>query len=261
MTSRPVSQGEATGAKRARHVLIAREAAIMVAIYVVYSIIRNHAPNRTALAFHHSREILRVETWLGVDAEHAINHWAASFLPGITVANYMYATLFLPSAIFVLGWMWFRTPGIYHAHRTVLVVMTTMALAIYWAFPAAPPRLLPGAGYIDTVEVFGIWGKAPGEGGHGVSNQFAAMPSMHFGWALWCGVAFFRATVVRWQRVIAVLFPTATLFVIIATGNHFLLDAAAGAAVFGVSWALVVVVQRMFAPTRVEEPVDLAAAA
>jgi len=79
------------------------------------------------------------------------------------------------------------------------------------------------------------------------------MPSMHFGWALWCGLAFFSVTTVRWQKVLAIAFPAVTLLVIIATGNHFLFDAIAGAAVYGVSYAAVKVVRRLSVREQVDE--------
>ncbi|HWJ84702.1 MAG TPA: phosphatase PAP2 family protein, partial [Cellulomonas sp.] len=159
---------------RASSVLLAREATIMVAVYVIYSIIRNHAPNRVVAANHHARDILNVEKALGLDIEHGINHFFAQHTAAITVGNYMYATLFLPSAIFVLAWLWKRAPAQYLVHRSVLVVMTMIALVSYWVFPAAPPRLLPGGGYIDTVVAFETWGRSAADSGHGVSNEYAA---------------------------------------------------------------------------------------
>lgn len=256
---------EVRAGSRLRHALLAREAAIIVAVYVVYSVIRNHAPNKVAVANAHARDVLSIEKNLGIDIEHAINHFFVQHTAIVTVANYMYATLFLPSAIFVLLWMWFRAPRLYVVQRTVLLVMTMMALVSYWVFPAAPPRLLPGGGYVDTVVAFGTWGKTAADAaantGHTVSNAYAAMPSMHFGWALWCGLAFFQATTVRWQRVLAIAFPTATLLVIIATGNHFVLDAFAGAATYGVAYAAVRVVRRLSVRQEVVEERDVPVAA
>ncbi|MEN0130091.1 MAG: phosphatase PAP2 family protein [Brevundimonas sp.] len=230
---------------RSRTAALVREAAIMVGVYVLYSLIRNHAPNRVGSANAHSHDILSLEKNLGLDIEHGINHFAAQHTAAITVANYMYATLFLPSAIFVLIWLWRRAPGQYVVQRTVLVVMTLMALVSYYMFPATPPRLLPGGGFIDTVRVFETWGRSATATSSGVSNEYAAMPSMHFGWALWCGIAFYGATRVAWQRVLAIAFPVVTLFVIIATGNHFLLDAIAGAAAYGIAFAAVRVSRRV----------------
>jgi hypothetical protein len=240
------------GLSRVRTALLAREAAIMVGVYVVYSVIRNNAPNRVGVANSHAHDILALEKDLGLDIELGLNQFAAQHTAGITIANYLYATLFLPSAVFVLIWMWRRAPGQYVVQRSVLVVMTLMALASYWSFPATPPRLLPGGGYIDTVRVFETWGKSATATGTGVSNEYAAMPSMHFGWALWCGIAFFSATVVLWQRVLAVAFPIVTLLVIVVTGNHFILDAVAGAAAYAIAYAAVRVSRRV----SLREPAD-----
>jgi hypothetical protein len=98
----------------------------------------------------------------------------------------------------------------------------------FWAFPLAPPRLMAGGGFIDTVTVHHTWGSlSSGDLSH-VSNQYAAMPSMHIGWSLWCGITVWSLARPVWVRVLAVVYPVFTLTVIIATGNHFWADAVGG---------------------------------
>jgi hypothetical protein len=85
-----------------------------------------------------------------------------------------------------------------------------------------------GSTFIDTVMVHQTWGSmASGDLKH-MSNQYAAMPSMHIGWSLWCGLAVFALASAPWARILGILYPVATLLVIVATANHFWLDAVGG---------------------------------
>jgi hypothetical protein len=156
------------------------------------------------------------------------------------LANYFYATLFLVTVISVLAWLWLRRPQVYSYYRWILVVMTLIALVVFWLYPLAPPRLLPGAGFIDTVPHFHTWGMDPSKPARaGISNQYAAMPSMHFGWALWCGTTLWRCASRWWQRALGVIYPTLTLLVILGTANHYVMDAIGGALAFALATCLV----------------------
>ena len=128
----------------------------------------------------------------------------------------------------VLVWLYRRHPGRYAAARLVLFATTGVALLGYYLFPLAPPRLMPGGDFVDTVLVHETWGSmASGDLKH-MSNQYAAMPSMHIGWSLWCGLTIWALARVPWVRVLGLLYPAATLVVIVATANHFWLDAVGG---------------------------------
>ncbi|WP_448062447.1 phosphatase PAP2 family protein [Cellulomonas hominis] len=220
--------GRAGTTRRARHLAIAREAVLLGALYGIYSLIRNLAPERVSTADAHARSVLRVESGFGFDIELGVNRFVTDHPALAVVANYFYATLFLVSVVSVLVWLWRTRPQQYRYFRTALVLMTLVALASYWAYPVSPPRLLPGGGYVDTVPFFETWGVSAADRPQGVSNQYAAMPSMHVGWALWCGLTVALCTRARWKRVVALAFPAATVFVVIATANHFVLDAVAG---------------------------------
>ena len=104
----------------------------------------------------------------------------------------------------------------------------------YLLLPTAPPRMLVQSGLRDTLADTQSWGWWGGEGsvprGLGaLTNQFAAMPSLHVGWAIWCGVLIAVYARSRWVRMLGVAYPITTTLVVMATGNHYLLDAVAGA--------------------------------
>jgi hypothetical protein len=212
---------------------------VLVAVsYWAYSLIRNAVPNRESLAVERAWQLLDFEKTLHIDVEYSINHGADKVTWLIVGMNYYYATLHFIVTIGVLVWLFRWHPGRYRAVRTVLFVTTGLALFGYFFYALAPPRLLPGAGYIDTVLVHNTWGSMASGNMKNVSNQFAAMPSMHIGWSTWCAIAIWKFAKPLWVRVLGVLYPLMTLIVIMATGNHFILDAVGGwitlAAGFGV---------------------------
>jgi hypothetical protein len=105
---------------------------------------------------------------------------------------------------------------------------TVSALIGFWFYPLAPPRMLPG--YIDTVLAFNTWGLYDSSPIATVSNQYAAMPSLHTAWSLWCMLAIVHVAKRRWVKVLAVCYPLCTVVVILGTANHFILDAVGGVA-------------------------------
>ncbi|WP_436774007.1 phosphatase PAP2 family protein [Yinghuangia sp. YIM S09857] len=204
------------------------ELALVALSYWVYSLIRNAVPNRESLAVERAWQLLDFEKSLHIDVEYAINHAADKVTWLIVGMNYYYATLHFVVTIGVLVWLFRWHPGRYRAVRTVLFVTTGLALFGYFFYALAPPRLLPGAGYIDTVLVHNTWGSMASGNMKNVSNQFAAMPSMHIGWSTWCALAIWKFAKPMWVRVLGLLYPLVTLIVIMATGNHFILDAVGG---------------------------------
>ncbi|ANP57032.1 hypothetical protein J2Z21_001727 [Streptomyces griseochromogenes] len=197
--------------------------------YWTYSLIRNAVPEQKAEALRNADWVWRAEHGLGIAVEESVNHAVNSATWLIIGMNYYYATLHFVITLGVLVWLYHWHPGRYAATRLVLFATTGVALVGYYLFPLAPPRLMHGGLFVDTVMVHHTWGSmASGDLKH-MSNQYAAMPSMHIGWSLWCGLTVFALASVPWVRVLGLLYPTGTLLVIVATANHFWLDAVGGA--------------------------------
>ncbi len=222
-----------------------RELVIVAAVYFTYSISRNLIPDQVEQAQRNARSVLDLEKLLGLDIELGINHWGADLPWLIIPANYYYATLHLSVTLIVMLWLYRRRRAVYARCRSVLLTMTMMALASYWLYPLAPPRLMAGQTYIDTVREYVLWGFTPSEDMQSLSNQYAAMPSMHVGWALWVGVVLVMYGRGRIVRALGIAYPLATLFVVMVTGNHFILDAIAAVVFFLVAIAAVDVVGRV----------------
>lgn len=224
--------------------------------YWLYSLVRNAVPEQQAAALKHADSIWSFENHLGLAVEHGVNHAVNSVTWLIVGMNYYYATLHFIVTIGVLVWLYLYHPGRYGPARLVLFVTTWLALVGFWAYPLAPPRLMTGGTFIDTVKVHDTWGSmSQGSLAH-VSNQYAAMPSMHIGWSLWCGITIATLAKPLWAKVLGVLYPLATLTVIVSTGNHFWMDAVGGAfcLAFGYTVAYVVYGRWVYRLPREPEP-------
>ncbi|AYL35735.1 phosphatase PAP2 family protein [Streptomyces fungicidicus] len=225
---------EETGKGRLRRLRTPRrprlwfEILLIAVSYWTYSLVRNAVPEQRAEALRNADWIWRLEGQLGLAFEQSVNHAVNSVTWLIVGMNYYYATLHFVVTLGVLVWLYRSHPGRYAASRLVLFTTTGAALAGYYLYPLAPPRLMNGEHFIDTVMVHQTWGSmASGDLKH-MSNQYAAMPSMHIGWSVWCGLTIFALASVPWARVLGLLYPAVTLVVIVATANHFWLDAVGG---------------------------------
>ncbi len=219
--------------RRPRRPRIWFELLLIAVSYSVYSYIRNAVPEQEEAAQRHAHQIWDLQQAMGLDFELAVNHAVNDVTWLIVGVNYFYATLHFVVTIAVLVWLFRSHPGRYGATRLVLFATTAVALVGYYFYPLAPPRLMEGMDFIDTGLVHQTWGSLSSESMQNVSNQYAAMPSMHIGWSLWCGLTVAVLARRRWLKALGALYPVATLFVIVATANHFWLDAVGGMVCLG----------------------------
>ncbi len=216
-----------------RHSLAA-EAAVVALLYGLYETSRGLVAGDPAAAVHHARTIASLERSLHIFVEAEVQH-AARAVPGVIGAlGVLYLTLHLAVTGGYLVWLHRRRPGAFPYVRTALLIASALALVGYLVFPTAPPRLaVPGIA--DTISGGGV------DLNHGLVsalyNPFAAVPSMHVGYAAVVGASLLRHGGRPVLRALGGLYPALVLLVIVATGNHFLLDAVAGAAVAAVGLA------------------------
>ncbi|MFJ5773115.1 bifunctional glycosyltransferase 87/phosphatase PAP2 family protein [Streptomyces sp. NPDC093094] len=196
-----------------------------------------------ARAEEHGEQILAIERFLHLDIEHAVNHavvktgWLREFF------DFYYTSFHFGIPLTVLGVLYWRRPVDYRWARSTLGLTTLLALVGFWLYPLAPPRLMPDLGVVDTVH--GVQDFARPDYGTltALTNQYAAMPSLHFGWSLWCGLVIAIVAPRAWMKALGLLHPLFTVCAIVATGNHWVLDAVGGAAVVAAGFALVYVFQ------------------
>ncbi|MFG2792683.1 bifunctional glycosyltransferase 87/phosphatase PAP2 family protein [Streptomyces sp. NPDC048419] len=189
-------------------------------------------------AEHHGHQILDIERFLHIDIEHWVNHavFKVDWLRGFY--DFYYESFHFVVPLTVLAVLYWRRPVDYRWARSSLGFATLLALVGFWLYPLAPPRLLPGLGVIDTVHGVQDFSKPDYGTLTALTNQYAAMPSLHFGWALWCGVVIAVIAPKWWMKALGLLHPFFTVSAIVATGNHWVLDAAGGAAVVGAGFGL-----------------------
>lgn len=205
------------------------ELALVVVAYGLYSLTRDAVPGQRAAAMRRAESVLRTEHSLHIDVELTINHAVDKITPLIVGMNYYYATLHFIITIGVLVWLYVRHPQAYRSARIVLFLATVSSLIGFYFYALAPPRFLADHGFINTVVTHHTWGSWGDSSMDTVSNQYAAMPSDHIAWSGWCAVMIHRYAGHRWIRLAGLAYPLFTLTVIIATGNHFVADAAGGA--------------------------------
>ena len=225
-----------------------RELLLIAVVYCIYDTSRFFVEGRQATAFAHAGRVMHLESALDVAWEQTVNNALAAHRFLAVSADYMYATLHYIVTPLVLIWLWRRHRNDYSRARTTLMVATILGLIGFTLLPVAPPRMLPG--FVDTMAKysnFGWWSQdasAPRGVGQ-FTNEFAAMPSLHVGWALWCGWQLVRHGKHRITQVAGVLYPALMVLIVIATGNHYLLDAVAGVAVVVLAGMAVGGVQRL----------------
>jgi hypothetical protein len=225
------------------------EVALVVVLYAVYSLIRNASASGAPEAFANALRLIDWQGTLGLNQELAWQSWALQHEALIIAANYFYGTAYVLVTLGTLVWLYRRFPNSYPVWRTTLVVGTMLALVGFATFPLMPPRLLDlhdsaGWGFVDTMVDYPALWSFQSETMASISNQFAAMPSLHCGWAMWACAAMWPHLQAWWSRALAVAYPLATIAVVVITGNHFFLDAAGGALVMGIGFGVAMLTTR-----------------
>jgi hypothetical protein len=206
-----------------------RQVALGLVLFGCYLLVDSlpAGPRRLA-ADRHGRDVWALERWLHLDAVTPLNDWLAGRGRLETVANYEYAFMYVLTALATIVWLLWRHPEAWPRARTSFVLVNLGGIACFWLYPVTPPRLLPGTPLTDTVtsgQTWGSWGSSLVAG----ANQLAAMPSLHFAWALWVSVALASVGASARLQAISGAHVLLTLFVIVATANHYVLDAVAAA--------------------------------
>jgi hypothetical protein len=271
-----------------------REVIYTVLVYVAYSAVRNMFGSSDGgivdaePAFNHAKAMIRIEEWLSTYVEPDLQRWYLD-LPAdglIRFWNVFYGLgHFLVTGV-ALIWLFRRDKARYPLWRNTLAFTTLLALIGFASFSLMPPRLMddpgafggcqvyapraadaapPGAlaadgcdrfGYVDTIAEYGGWASFGSEQMKTISNQYAAMPSMHIGWSLWAALVLVPLVRRRWAKALAVAHPCITLFCIMVTGNHYWIDGAGGALCLGVGFLVAREVTNRLSGTNSRRPLD-----
>ena len=225
-----------------------REILIVVVVDVVYETIRNLSAGKPDRAYENALRIIDWQRAIGLWHEKAMQNFALDYTPLIVFANYFYGSVYIGATLFTLVFLYWRFPNDYPLFRNTLMIGTLCGLIGFALFPLMPPRLLDdtvllqGAnsgqwfGFVDTLVKYPTFWSFNDEAMKTISNQFAAMPSLHCGWAFWGFVALLPRVRSWWARTLVVLYPILTVYVVVITANHYLLDAVAGFSLFALAY-------------------------
>ena len=206
----------------------------VVTFYFIYSAVRNANQGDETVAFAHARSLIHLQRWMGLYHEETLQDWALHFKPLVIMCNYFYGSLHFIVTISAAVFLYRRFPDDYPRFRNTLALSTAIALVGFVSFPLMPPRLLPASyGFVDTLAKYPTFWSFNSGAMSKISNQFAAMPSVHVAWATWCSLVFFQRVRTRRAKVLAVSYPFFTVVVIVLTANHYLLDAVGGLVILG----------------------------
>jgi hypothetical protein len=254
-----------TAPERQHRVYWWKEAIIVAAFYMVYSWTRNQfGSNKIAAdgipdqAFTNAVRVIRFETALNLFHEETVQAWFLPYKWFIQFWNTYYGTMHFVVTLGVFILLFVKRRDVFPQRRNTLAVMTALAILGFAFFPLMPPRLLDepcpatdpssyggacietserpegGWGFVDTLSEYGGPWSFDSETMASISNQYAAMPSLHIGWSTWCAIAVWPLIRNRFLKALVLLYPLATLFCIVVTANHFWIDGAGGLLVFGI---------------------------
>ncbi|MFF4342980.1 phosphatase PAP2 family protein [Kitasatospora sp. NPDC001540] len=231
-----------------------RELLLVLGLFSVYKFGRRMAIGRTDAAFHNADRVWSLERTVHLPGEGAVQSLLLHDHAVVQAANTYYATVHFPATALFLVWLYLRRPAHYLWARRVLAAVTSVALVLPFTFPLAPPRMLAATGLQDTGRLYGPSVYGPPDVDR-ISNQFAAMPSLHFGWALMVAIGLIAATRSRW-RWLWLLHPLVTLTVIVGTANHYWLDSIVATLMFLVAFTFIRAPNRSPAPPTRPAPPD-----
>jgi PAP2 superfamily len=196
----------------------------------LFDAVNNLAPVRQGLAVSDGRSVLSFERSIHLAPEHALNAWLARHDSLSQIVVFWYENVHIVVTLVALGVLCWRREDRDGTLRLTLLSVNLIALVVFWSFPVAPPRMLSSS-YVDLVSYvqhLPVW-RQGATALH--SNQLCSMPSLHIAWATWSSIVLWRMTKRRSLRVLGVIYPLITTFAVMATANHYLLDALTGAAI------------------------------
>lgn len=220
------------------------ELGVLAVFYLTYDMARNAVTGSFADASRNAQQIISLERHLGMFHEWAVQQLIIDHRLLVQIINSWYGWVHFAVPMVTIVLLLWRNPDRARTWRNTFVALCALGLIGFKFYPLLPPRLLPEHyGFVDTmVQIGGPFIKP--QAAADVGNAYAAMPSLHAGWSMWCTLALFPVVRNRAVRVGLVLYPFITAFVIMATANHYALDFVAGWLTLAAARGLAEVAQR-----------------
>jgi PAP2 superfamily len=227
-----------------------RQLLILLGAYAAYDVARVAVHGRETVAMANAQAIINAEKVLHLYIEPSVQSLAMRLHVAVQFMDWFYANMHIPVTIIALTWIYLYRHETFGFFRNVFLTMNALGMTIFAILPVAPPRLVPTSGVVDTLFVYSNASYRSGVLAF-VTNQYAALPSLHIGYAVFLTLAVFLLTANRLARVLAAVYPVVVLLAIVITGNHYWVDAVAGIMVLGVAF----VANCSIAPERVPEAI------
>jgi hypothetical protein len=214
------------------------DALVQLSLFVIadilYETVRGIAESNPAVAFSNARTIVDLEQSTGLFFEQGLQAWAMGQRVLIDMANFMYVNSHFVLTTGALVWLYLRHNDRFYFVRNMFMVAMGLALVGYVLMPTAPPRFFPELGFVDTIAYY-VNVKHDSGLVALFFNPYAAVPSMHVAFALMVSVPALLVVRNRVAKVLWGAYPLLVTFVVLVTGNHWFMDAVAGAFVAGMS--------------------------
>jgi membrane-associated phospholipid phosphatase len=204
------------------------EVGLIVALFMAYEVTRGIAAGKEAVAFGHAREVMHIEQKLGLFHEIGLQTWFMTEPGLIRFLNFIYAYTHLAAIIIFAVWVYLFHSERYPMIRNTFLLILGTGLTIYILFPLAPPRFFPYTGFVDTLKLYsGV--NYDQQSVSMLYNPFAAMPSLHVGFALFSGIGVIQVgrRLIYW--IIGIAYPILMALSVVGTANHYILDVIVGA--------------------------------
>ncbi|TDC48099.1 phosphatase PAP2 family protein [Jiangella ureilytica] len=232
----------------------AKEIAFLLAAALLYTLVRGLTSDRVDAAFRHAEDVIAFERSLGIDVETDLQSLILDHEWAIDAANGFYIYGYWPVFVLTLVWLIARRPAAYPFYRNALLASGAFSLVVFAFYPLSPPRFLPWHGFVDTISL-----EAPTYremNSPTFVNEYAAMPSLHFGWILLLGIAWVALSRVLVVRIAGATMPLLMFAAIVLTGNHYVVDAIVGGAVVVAGIGVAVLIERYERRRAVEAAID-----
>lgn len=232
----------------------AKEVAFLLAAALMYTLVRGLTSDRVDAAFRHAEDVIAFEKSLGIHVETELQGLILDHEWAIDAGNGFYIYGYWPVFVLTLVWLIARRPTAYPFYRNALLASGAFSLVIFAFYPLSPPRFLPWHGFVDTISQ-----EAPTYremNSPTFVNEYAAMPSLHFGWILLLGIAWVALSRVLVMRIVGAVMPLLMFAAIVLTGNHYIVDAIVGGVVVVAGLGVAVLIERHKRQRAVQAAID-----
>ncbi len=217
----PVRRAIAAGGGLRSASALVREAALIGAATLLYTLVRGLANDRVDAAFDHAEQIIALERSVGLFIEPGIQRAVIDNDLVVDAANAIYIA-FWPIVVLTLVWILLRRPVAYPRFRNAVLTSGALSLVLFALYPLAPPRFVPEYGFVDTIALHATTYRTMNT--PALVNEYAAMPSLHFGWILLVGIAWVTMARHRTVRALGIALPVLMFASIVLTANHYIVD-------------------------------------